>query len=140
MMIEIPLRSLQEAFARLDVFGLDRINGENRNQTYHRANFHREMLAARRAKDVVIETISLVPQAIFLPANVVHRVRDMNAMLEELARQVLICGIFFRKLERDRHHSQRIMHHPAGAVGLFDANSAWERTRAIEYADVVESE
>ena len=74
-------------------------------------------------------------------ADIVHRVRDVNEVLEEISTPHLHrpgsrgpvrarCVIMFRQY----------IAHPAGGVGLLDGAASGHGRAAIEYADVVQSE
>src|SRR6516225_1330729 len=88
---------------------------------------------------VIVETVFLVPKFDAFAATVVHRVRDMNEMFEELAGHTFISGVLTSEFERYSKHVQAVHAHPAGAVGLFKVTAGGERSRSVEYADVVET-
>src|SRR5687767_9871582 len=70
----------------------------------------------------------------------IHRVRDIEEMLKELAGDVLVNRIVQRELEGDAEHVEAIHRHPTGSVGLLEASAGGQWFRAIEDADVIEAE
>ena len=91
-------------------------------------------------ESVVEEPVPLVPELDSLAAHVVHRVRDVDEVLEELRRQVLVGGIVLGELEGDGEHVQAVHPDPCGAVGLLEVAADGQRRRAVEDPDVVEPE
>ena len=73
-------------------------------------------------------------------ADVGHRLGDVQEVLEELGRDVLVDVVVQRQLERDAHQVQAVHRHPGGAVGLVDEAAGRQRRAAVEDADVVEAE
>jgi len=67
-------------------------------------------------------------------------VGDVDEVLEELRRDVLVGRVLPGQLERDREHVQAVHAHPGGAVRLLDAVAGRQRCRTVEDADVVEPE
>ena len=66
--------------------------------------------------------------------------RDVEEVLEELGGNVLIDVVVRRQFQRDPQEVERVHRHPRGAVGLVDITAGRQRLRAIEHADVVETE
>ena len=93
-----------------------------------------------RLQLVVEELVGLVPQPDVLAADVGHRLGDVEEVLEELGRDVLVGVVVLGELERDPHQVQAVHRHPGGAVGLVDEAAGRQRRRAVEHADVVEPE
>src|SRR6267378_6078805 len=98
------------------------------------------LFAVGELQHVVIKTVGVVPKGHSASAEIVHGARDINKMLEELAGDVFISRIFFRKLECDRQHVQAIQTHPTRAVRLLEVASSGKRRGAVEDCDVVETE
>src|SRR6516164_8269254 len=82
-------------------------------------------------KDVIVETVFLVPEFDAFTATVVHRVRDMNEMFEELDGHTFVSGVLTSEFERDSKHVQAVHTHPAGAVGLFKVTAGGELSGRI---------
>ena len=61
-------------------------------------------------------------------------------MLEELGRHIFIRRVVTRQLQCDRQHVQAVHAHPGGAVRLSQVATGWQRSRAVEDADVVQTE
>src|SRR5258708_4306581 len=64
---------------------------------------------------------------------------DVDEVFEEFARDILVGRIFLREFERDGEHVEAIHAHPAGAVGLFEMATGWERRGAVEDSDIIET-
>src|SRR5215831_16138031 len=91
-------------------------------------------------KDVVEETIVLVPKLNPFFTPMIHGMRDVDEMLEELRGDVLVNGILPSQLQRNRQHIQAVHAHPSRAVRLLDMTACGERRAAIEDADIVQPE
>ena len=89
--------------------------------------------AVRQVEHVVVEAVLLVPE----PERV-HRVGDVDEVLPELARHVLVGLVRAGELHRDAEHVQAVHRHPAGAVGLLDVPAGGQRRAPVEHADVVQ--
>src|SRR5262245_56439078 len=66
--------------------------------------------------------------------------RDVEEVLEELARDVLVGRVYLRQLDRDRERVERVGVHPARAIGLLDESAGRQFLAPVEDADVVEAE
>ena len=117
---------------------LDRGDGVERDQADHRAHLERLILAVRQVQHVVEELVLLVPQPNPFAADIVHRLGDIQEVLEELGGDVFVDPIVHRQLQRDRQHVQAEHAHPAGAVALLQVPAGRQRLRAVEHADVVQ--
>ena len=73
-------------------------------------------------------------------AEVVHRRGDVQEVFPEFAGDVLVRGVLTREFHGNRQHVEGVHAHPARAIGLFEMCACWERSVAIEDADVVESQ
>ena len=69
-----------------------------------------------------------------------HGVRDVDVVLEELRRQPLVDRVLLGQLERDAHQVQAEHPHPAGGVGLLEHRAARAGLAAVDDRDVVEAE
>src|SRR6516225_7374823 len=90
-------------------------------------------------ENVVVETILLVPELNALASVVIHGVRNMNKVLEELAGNAFVRRILPGEFERDGKHVQAVHSHPARTVGLLKVAAGRQRSGAVEHADVVET-
>src|ERR1043166_782763 len=97
----VPLHASFEIGQTIEQLRFERFDGEQRNQTDHRADLHRKRSSFRQVQDVIEEAVLLVPQSDFVVAAIVHCVCDVEKMFPELARDVFIRRIFFRELHRD---------------------------------------
>jgi hypothetical protein len=77
-------------------------------------------------QDVVEELVLVVPEPDARFAQVVHGLGNMEKMLEELGRDVLVHMVVLGELERDAHEVERVHRHPAGAVRLVDMAAGWQ--------------
>ncbi len=59
-------------------------------------------------------------------------------LVEDLDGDVFVVRIVVRQLERDQRHVEREHRHPAGGVGLLQAEARRQRMRAVEHRDIVE--
>src|SRR5271165_7549346 len=91
-------------------------------------------------QNVVEELVLLVPQSDAGLAEVVHRLRDVQEVLEELGGDIFVDRIVLRQLERDAHEIQGVHGHPAGSVRLIDVAAGRQLGAAVEDADVVQAE
>ena len=121
----------------IDRVVLQNLHGDERQQADQRAHAQRDLVAAD-VQLVVVEAVLLVPQA--GAAERVHRVGDVDEVLEELRRHVLVGRLGLGELERHREHRRAEEGHPRRAVGLLEVAARRQRLRAIEHADVVEAE
>jgi hypothetical protein len=80
----IKLRDMGE---QLGVEGLD---GEQRDEADHGTDFERQGFAVGQIQNVVVKLILLIPEADALVADVVHRLGDLEKVLEEFGGDVLI--------------------------------------------------
>ncbi len=119
---------------------LQRLHGEERNQSDHRADLQRHDSAVGQVQLVVIELVLVVPQAEALRPTPLIAAGDVEEVLEEFGRDVLVDRIVLRQFQRDAHQVQAIHRHPARAVGLVDVAAGRQRRAAVEDADVVEAE
>ena len=134
MVVDEPLHSAPEALELVHGLGLERLDREERDEADHRAHLQPARPAVG-AEDVVVEAVALVPEV-----EGVHRVRDIDKVLEELRGDVLVGRVLLGQLERDREHVEAVHRHPRGAVGLLDLAAPRQWRRAIEEPDVVEAE
>ena len=85
-----PLQATSEAGQPLESSRLERFDGEERDQPHHRAHLQRRVLAVGHVQHVVEEPVVIVPETDAVAAVVAHRVRDVQEVLPELARHVLV--------------------------------------------------
>ena len=114
--------------------------GEQGNQADHRAHLESHAVAARELQHVVVEPVLLVPQLVVVEADAIHRPRDVDEMVVELARELLVDGVLERQLQGDGEHVQAEHRHPARPVRLLECPARGERSAAVEDPDVVEPE
>src|SRR6516162_5430720 len=139
VVVDKPLHAALEARKTVDNVLLESFDGQQGNQSDQRAHFQVMAFPVGKMQDVIVETVFVVPEFDAFAAAVVHRVRDMHEMFEELAGYTFISGVLTSEFERDGKHVQAVHTHPAGAIGLFKVTAGGERSRAVEYADVVET-
>ena len=98
------------------------------------------MAAIGQVQDIVVEPVVGIPQVDAILADIVHGATDVDEMLEELAGDVLINGIFLRELERNLKHVQTIHAHPAGPVRLLDVAAHRKRGAAVKDPDIIQAQ
>src|SRR5262249_24370494 len=86
------------------------------------------------------KAIHVIPEPDAIIAPVVHRVRDVNEVLPELAGHVFIGRIFTGKFESDGEKIECIHSHPTGAIGLLEVTPGGQWRAAIEHTDVVQAQ
>ena len=117
---------------RLEELGLDRLDRQQGDQPDQRADLERDELAGVEMEHVVEELVLLVPQRHDLDADAIERAGDVQEVLEELRRDVLVHGVVARQLQRDRQHAERVEAHPGRAVRLADVAGDRERRGPVE--------
>ncbi len=98
------------------------------------------MAAVGQVQHVVVEAVGFVPHACVARAQMVDGVGDVEEVLPELARDVLVGRVLAREFQGDGHQVEAVHRHPARAVGLLDEAAAGQRLAAVEDADVVEAQ
>ncbi len=61
-------------------------------------------IAVRQVQSIVVKAVLIVPEFDAFLTAVVHRLRDVDKVFEELAGDVFIGGIFACKLQSDGQH------------------------------------
>src|SRR5205085_9970664 len=138
--LEEPVRVPGEFLQLFEDLSFQDLDGEDRYEPDHGADLERDPLAAWQVQHVVIELVVVVPEADALAAHIGHRLGDVEEMLEELYRDVLVDPVFHGQSERDTQQVQRVHRHPRGAVRLIDMAAGRQRRAAVEDADIVEAE
>src|SRR5713226_2925196 len=100
VVVDEPLRPPHEARQPLRHLRIPRLDGEEGDEADERAQLHGAAEAVRQVEHVVEEAVLLFPQAHFLAAHVVGGMGDVDEVLEELARHVLVCPVGLRQLQR----------------------------------------
>src|SRR5467141_1720588 len=103
------------------------------------AQLHRAAAAVGEVEHVVEEAVLVVPQAHAVPTQVVGSMRDVDEVLEELARHVLVGPVVLRELQGHGQHVEAVHAHPARAVRLLDVAARGQGRRPVEHADVVQA-
>jgi len=98
-MLDEPHHAPLEARHPVDGLGVQSSHREQRDQPHQRAYFHRDLAAIGHLQPVVEEAVFLIPQS--AATHPIHRARDIEKMLEELARDVLVGFIVRHQLNRD---------------------------------------
>ncbi len=75
-----------------------------------------------------------------MTGHLVHRVRYIEEVLEELAGDIFVGDVVLGEFERDSHHVEGIGRHPARRVGLIQTPAERQLRSTIERPDVVEPE
>ena len=138
-MFEVPFESLSESRNRIQQLRLERFHGKKRNQPDHGANLERNCLTTRQVQNVIIKTIGFIPQPDPLPDGG-HGLRNLQEVLEEFRRDLLVHVVVNRQFQSDSHQIQAVHRHPTGAVRLVDVSAHGQRSAPIEHPDVIEAE
>src|SRR4051794_31939886 len=109
--LDEPLHPAFESGKPIDDIGLERLNSKQRNQTDGRTRFERSMRAIGQAKRIVEKSVFGVPQGKTQTADVHHRMRNMNEVLEEFAGKILVVRILPSEFESDLEHVEAIHAH-----------------------------
>src|SRR5215831_5597630 len=137
MVVDKPLHTSLETGEAVNDLRLERFDGEKGNKTDHGTNLEVVLFSVGKMEQVVVETIFFIPEGDAVGAEIVHRVSDVDEVLEELAGDIFIGRIFFCEFERDRQHVEAIHAHPTCAVGLFEMATSRKRRGPIKNPDVV---
>ena len=135
--IQKPLHPFGKSREPSDHLRIEHLARDERQEPDHRADAEGKSLPID-TELVVVKAVLLVPQA--GAAKTIHRVRNRHEMLEKFRRHVFIRRVSFGKFERDGQHRRAIKGHPRSAIGLFQVAARGQRFRAIEHADVVQTE
>src|SRR5262245_49101200 len=96
-----PTQVRKEFWIRLETAFIKLFNRIQRNQTNQRAHAKFEAVTTRMAKNIVEETIILVPEFDILAAHLLHRCTNIDVVLKKLRGESLVCFVFLSELERD---------------------------------------
>ena len=130
---------LHELGVAVDHVGVEHGRRAQRQEAHERAHLEPDRLAVGHAHHVVVEAVVLVPEN----GVAVRRVegdRDPLEMRDELERHVGVGRVALGQLDGDLQHPLAVERHPRRAVRLLEGPAAGQRRRAVEDADVVESE
>src|SRR6516162_232128 len=94
-------------------------------------------LSARAMEHVVVEAVFFVPQFNAFSTSVIHSVRYVDEVLEELAGDTFIGWILPREFQRNGQHVQAIHAHPTGSVRLLEMPTGRKGRGAIEDPNIV---
>ncbi len=143
-MAQEPGQPAAKAGQRVEQLGVHRLDGEQRDETDHRAHADVRVAAVRHSQQVVVELVVVAPQIVDVVAEragtVIDRVGNVEEVLEELRGHVFVRAVVARELERDCQHVEAEHGHPAGSIALVEPRPAGERVVPIEHADVVQAE
>ena len=90
----------------------------NKGEPHHRPHFDAHGLATREAQHVIVEAVFFIPEFVVVDADVVHRARDVDKVLKELACEILIDRVVQSQLHGDRQHVRLEHGHPTRPVRL----------------------
>src|SRR5215469_8939481 len=117
---------------------LKHCRGTQWQQSHHGTYLQTHGIAVGEVKQIVEESVRLVPHLVLAPADVVHGVGNPSEMLEKASGEFLIYRIVFRQDQRDFQHALAVECHPCRAVRLVQMTARGQRRTAIEDPDVVE--
>src|SRR5205823_1470731 len=84
------------------------------------------------------KAVRFIPESGALVSHARHGLRDVEEMLEELRREILVDMVVNRQLQRHSHQVQCEHGHPTGAVRLTEVATRRQRLATVEYGDVVQ--
>ncbi len=137
--LDKPLQPALEVRQFVQHFRLKSFDGEQRDQPYHRANFHGKVVAIRQIQYVIKEAVFFVPQAHSVAPTVAHSMSDVDEVFPELASHVFVGWLLRRKFQGDGEQIQGVHRHPTRSIGLFEVSACGQGRAAIEDADVVQA-
>src|SRR5712691_12528736 len=140
MIVNEPLHAALEAGEAINDFRFERLDGEKRDESNHGADLKKMLLSVGQLQHVVKEAVLVVPKRAPAEAKIVHGTRNVNEVLEELAGDIFVSGIFFGQFKSDGQHVQAIHAHPACAVGLLKMAPGWQGSGAVENSNVIKPE
>src|SRR3954469_23700130 len=100
-MFQEPLQARAEARQLLQQRRLDRGHGEQWDQPDHRVDLQRLVVAGAKVQYIVEELVLLIPERNTIIADIVHRLGNIQEMLEELGGYIFVDAIMNRQLQRD---------------------------------------
>src|SRR5262249_40771368 len=98
-----PVHATLEAWQAVQQSGFNRLHGEQRNDSHHRADANWALISVWKFQHVIEKSISLIPQTNFVRTAMVHGVGDVDEMLPELAGDIFIVRIVGSQLHGDGH-------------------------------------
>ena len=138
--LDEPVEPLREPWQLREHLGLERLHREERDQPHHRAHLQGMSRAVGQVQHVVEEPVLSFHSSIAVAAQIRHRVGDVDEVLPELARDVLVRRILGGQLHGNREQVEAVHRHPARAVRLLEVPAGRQRPRSVEHADVVEAQ
>src|SRR5262245_172256 len=97
--VKDPLKSALELGELFEQARLKGSDGEEWDQTDHRAQLERDSRAVFKMQYIIKEFVFVIPERNSLTRNIVHRLRDVQKMFKELECDIFIGGIFCGKLK-----------------------------------------
>src|SRR5690349_3371593 len=93
-----------------------------------------------QVKNIVKKFVFFVPERDAFAGDIVHGFRNVQEMLKEFQSDIFIGGIVTSQFQRNGEHIEAEHPHPTCAVTLFNVTSGWERSAAVEHADVIQAQ
>src|ERR1700757_4017081 len=91
-------------------------------------------------KQIVEESVLLVPHFIVVLSDSIHGVRDPQEMLHKSEGDILVHRVVFRQNECDLQHVLAVECHPSCTVCLVEVTTRGKGSTAIEDANVIQAE
>src|ERR1700728_1001171 len=105
-MVDEPLHTTPEIGMASRILCIQRVGSEQRHYPNQRAHAQQLVPALAHSKIVVIEPVCVVPQSCSVV--MVDSVRNKQKVFEKLARDIVVCAVMRRKLERDLEHVEAV--------------------------------
>src|SRR5688572_17766195 len=131
---------LEEPGEALRDFLVEDSGGTEGKQADHRTDFQTCRRPIGEAKQIVKESVFLVPHLVLMFADTIHGGTDPEKMLKKLQGHVFIDRVVHRQFQRNIQHVLTEQRHPSRAVGLFQIAACRQCGTPIEDPDIVETE
>src|SRR5208282_3558802 len=96
-MLYEPLTAALKIRVAIECVSGHRRGPKHRNEAHHGASTDRERIMSLRDKVVVEKSILLIPKRVLWVFPIVHGIGDVNVVLPELTREILVNGVPFRQ-------------------------------------------
>src|SRR5215469_2368015 len=120
--------------------GIKHGRSAKRQQPYHGTDLQPRGISVGEMKEIVEESILLIPHFVVALADTIHSIGDPGKMFEETVSNLFVHRVGLGKNERNLEHRQAVECHPCRAVRLVEMPAGREFRAPIKYTDVVQSE
>src|SRR5690349_9659962 len=139
-MFEEPFQVIFKARDFIKQRWLNRCHCKKRDQSHHGTNLEGNIFTMLQMKNIVKEFVFFVPERDAFACDIVHGFRNEQEMLKEFQSDIFVSRIMTSHFQGNGKHIETEHSHPARAVTLFNVTSGWERSAAVEHADVIQAQ